>query len=82
MNCIDDNKTHTSTISDSIRSSSNNDSSNNTNSRCIVTGVVWDHQGECETQFQEADRENITFLELCLWSPLVFLVTPFSEAGR
>lgn len=53
-------------ISNSIRSTSNNDSKNNGNSSSIVTGHEGGSSGgESEKQFQEDHRENITFLELC-----------------
>lgn len=72
-------------ISNSIRSTSNNDSKNNGNSSSIVTG----HEGgslggESEKQFQEDHRENITFLELCCWHLLCahIWVPSFRVEGR
>lgn len=53
-------------INDSIRSSSNNDNRNNTDSPTLLTARAEGARGERETQFLETDWENITFLELCL----------------
>lgn len=53
-------------ISDSIRSSYNNDNRNNTDSPNLLTARAEGARGEWETQFLETDWENITFLELCL----------------
>lgn len=52
-------------ICDSIRSSCNKDSRNNTDSPISLAGWAWEHRGEWGIQFLETDWENITFLELC-----------------
>lgn len=69
------------TITDSIRSSSNNDNRNNTDSPTLPAAWAEGARGEWGTQFLETDWENITFLALYLLPLHPLFVSTHCGAG-